>query len=93
MAERGDPRSLRPLPRELSRLDQLLTRGLDATAARWPPIATAYGWVHQAAHLLSNDAAKDGNVVRATYAALLAEMRRHRDDAGPLPRPSAVSSR
>jgi hypothetical protein len=61
---------------------------LTATAALWPPIELAYGWVHQAAHLLSNDANndanKDGAVVRAAYAALLAEMRRRRDDAGPL---------
>jgi hypothetical protein len=57
---------------------------LAATAALWPPIEVAYGWVHQAAHLLSNDANKDGAVVRGTYAALLAEMWRRRDDAGPL---------
>lgn len=62
----------------------MLTRGLDATAARWPPIAAAYGWVHQAAHILSNDAAKDVLTVRATYACLLAEMRARRAAAGPL---------
>jgi hypothetical protein len=74
----------RPLPRELSRLDQLLTRGLQATADQWPSIELAYGWVHRAAHILSNDAAKDVLTVRATYARLLAEMRARRDDAGPL---------
>ena len=62
----------------------MLTRGLAATAALWSPIETAYGWVHRAAHILSNDANKDGDVVRATYAVLLAEMRRHREDAGAL---------
>ncbi len=40
--------------------------------------------MHRAAHILSNDANKDGDVVRATYAALLTELRRRRDDAGPL---------
>ena len=40
--------------------------------------------MHQAAHILSNDAAKAAAVVRATYAALLAEMRRRRDEAGSL---------
>jgi hypothetical protein len=81
MAAKGDPR---PLPRELSRLDQLLTRGLDATAALWPAIETAFAWVHRAAHILGNDANKDGAVVRATYAALLTEMRARRAEAGPL---------
>jgi hypothetical protein len=57
-------------------------RGLDATAALWPPIEVAFGWVHRAAHLLGNDANKEGPVVRAAYAALLAEMRRRRDEAG-----------
>jgi hypothetical protein len=57
---------------------------LAATAAQWPPIALAYGWVHRAAHLLSNDANKEGAVVRATDAALRTELRRRRDEAGPL---------
>jgi hypothetical protein len=73
-----------PLPRELSRLDRVLTRGLEATAAQWPPIVLAYGWVHQAAHLLHNDAAKDAQTVRATYARLLAEMRTRQEETGPL---------
>lgn len=81
MAEKGDAR---PLPRELIRLDRLLTRGLEATAAPWPAIALAYAWVHRAAHLLTNDANKDASVVRAAYAALLAEMRARREDAGDL---------
>jgi hypothetical protein len=62
----------------------LLTRGLAATAALWPAIDTAYAWVHRAAHILSNDANKEAAVVRAAYAALLAEMRRRREDAGAL---------
>jgi len=44
----------------------------------------AYAWVHRAAHLLSNDANKEASVVRAAYAALLAEMRARREDAGDL---------
>jgi hypothetical protein len=81
MAAKGD---LPPLPRELNRLDGLLVRGLSATAVLWPAIETAFEWVHRAAHLLSNDGNKDGAVVRATYAALLAEMRARRTEAGPL---------
>jgi hypothetical protein len=59
-------------------------RGLGATAGVWPPVETAFGWVHRAAHLLSNDANKAGAVVRATYARLLAEMRAQRAEAGSL---------
>jgi hypothetical protein len=40
--------------------------------------------VHRAARILSNDAAKDGDVVRAAYARLLTEMRARRAEAGPL---------
>jgi hypothetical protein len=57
---------------------------LAATAALWPGIETAYGWVHRAAHVLANDAAKDATTVRAHYAALLTEMRTRRDEAGDL---------
>jgi hypothetical protein len=81
MAEKGDAR---PLPRGLSRLERLLTRGLAATAALWPPIELAYGWVHQAAHLLHNDAAKGALAVRAASARLLGAMGARRDDVGPL---------
>ncbi len=55
---------------------------MDATAALWPPVATAFGWVHQAAHILGNDTGQDATTVRADYAALLDEMRCRRNDAG-----------
>lgn len=65
-------------------MDHLLTRGLDATAALWPSIETAFGWVHQAAHVLGNAAGDAVDAVRATDAALLDEMRSRRDAAGDL---------
>ena len=43
----------------------------------------AYGWVHQAAHILGADAAT-GPAVRARLGGLLGAMRRHRAEAGPL---------
>ena len=60
----------------------MLARGLTATAALWPPIEIAFGWVHRAAHLLGNEGATDAAAVRAAYARLLGEMRRKRDAAG-----------
>ena len=36
----------------MTRLGALLRRGLTTMAAMWPPIRTAYGWVHQVAQVL-----------------------------------------
>ena len=63
---------------------RLLTRGLTATAALWPPIRLAYGWVHRAAHVLANEAGLPGDDVRHAYAALLAEMAAGQAATGPL---------
>jgi len=71
------PRLARPgggtggLPAALARLQRLLDRGRAATADHWPPIRRAYGWVHQAAHLLANRDGQPGAAVHAAYQALL----------------------
>ena len=48
VAEKGAAR------RGCTRLRRLIARGLERTAALWPDIARAYGWVHRAAHILNN---------------------------------------
>ncbi len=58
----------------LDYLDRLLDRGLAATAADWPAIRAAYGWVHQAARILANAEHHDGATVQAGYATLLLTM-------------------
>src|SRR3954467_6947549 len=80
----------------LARLRRLIGRGLEGTAALWSDVERAYGWVHRAAHILSNpdgeDAAKvrrrfDGLLaakVRRRFDGLLAAMARHRGQAGSL---------
>ena len=60
----------------------LLTRGLSATASVWPNIRRAYGWIHRAAHLLTNEGGQSGDQVRAAYADLLAEMAAGQASAG-----------
>jgi hypothetical protein len=65
-------------------LDTLLTRGLTATAATWPAIRLAYGWVHQAAHLLTPAEERRVELRRRDYRALLAEMSRRRAEVDPL---------
>ena len=61
----------------------MLEKGLKATAKMWPGIARAFGWVHQAAHILG---LKDvpGSAIRSQMSGLLGAMRRHRDSAGKL---------
>ena len=50
----------------------------------WPPVETAFGWVHRAAHILGNADEQEVAAVRAAYDVLLDEMRTRRDEAGPL---------
>lgn len=68
----------------LGHLDRLLDRGLAATAADWPAIRTAYGWVHQAARILANAEDQDGATVQADYATLLLTMTAQRATLGGL---------
>ena len=72
------------LPKELGQLQRLLARGLAATADQWPALRTAYGWVHQAAHLLANPEEQPGDAVRADYQTLLATMTAQRETLGAL---------
>ena len=65
-------------------MQALLTRGLVATAPLWPDIRLAYGWVHRAAHLLTNDAGHPAAEVRRAYGELLGEMADGQAAAGAL---------
>src|SRR4051812_34280801 len=71
-------------PPELPRLHALLARGLTTTAPLWPEIRTAYRWVHQAAHLLTNAAGHDLFALRHAYRGPLAEMGHERTTVGAL---------
>src|SRR5438876_3314327 len=42
----------------------LITHGLGRTADEWPAIRTAFGWLHQAAHLLNNSSERNVCVLR-----------------------------
>jgi hypothetical protein len=61
-----------------------LQRGLEATAAEWPDVRVAFGWVHRAASILANDAGLDGSGVQRRYRGLIGAMARHADVAGGL---------
>src|SRR5258706_9695353 len=49
---------------ELNRLQGLVQTGLTATEKLWPAIQQAYGWVHQAAHLLANAEQCDADTLK-----------------------------
>ena len=72
------------MPTALGRLKTILRRGLDATAALWPEVRGAYGWVHRAAHILNNDAQATGAAVQRRLHGLLGAMRQHQAKAGTL---------
>jgi len=68
----------------LRELHRLLRRGLKKTEALWPAIEKAYGFVHQAAHLLANHEEESGQAVRERYQTLLLTMRQQQASLGPL---------
>jgi hypothetical protein len=60
----------------LKRLQQLLRRGLEETAALFPPVREAYKWVKRVARILKNDEQLPGTKVRRRLSQLLVRMRR-----------------
>ena len=51
-----------------------LAKGLTETATLWSDMQQGYGWVHRAAHLLTNDEKQAAAQVRRTYEDLLTEL-------------------
>jgi hypothetical protein len=64
------------LPGGLKRLQQLLRRGLEETAALFPPVRAAYKWVKRVARLLKNQAQLSASKLRRRLVQLLMRMRR-----------------
>ena len=63
------------LPGGLSRLRQLLRRGLEETAALWPAVREAYKWVKRVARILKNEEGLPAKKVRRRLVQLLVRMR------------------
>jgi hypothetical protein len=64
------------LPGGLSRLRQLLRRGLEETAALFPAVRESYKWVKRAARILKNEAGLPAKKVRRRLVQLLVRMRK-----------------
>jgi hypothetical protein len=50
----------------------------------WPPLRQAYGWLHQAAHLLSNAEEREVGSLKQEYEQLLETMTKQQEQLGPL---------
>jgi hypothetical protein len=50
----------------------------------WPEVRGAYRWVHQVAHILTNEEQRPGTAVQRRLGGLLGAMTRHRAGAGAL---------
>lgn len=70
------------LPGGLKRLQQLLRRGLEATAALFPAVREAYKWVKRVARILKNDEELPAQKVRRRLVQLLVRMRQAAGTAG-----------
>ncbi len=72
------------MPPALKLLQQLLTKGVKATAALWSPLQRAYGLVHQAAQILANEEQHTGAQVRERYLAHVCQMQEQKASLEPL---------
>ena len=72
------------MPPALKLLQQLLTKGMKATASLWPPLQSAYKLVHQAVEILANPEQHTGTAVRERYLAFVRQMQEQKADVGPL---------
>lgn len=65
-------------------MQTLIDQGLAATADLWPDIRVAFGWVHEAAHVLGTTDATTPATIQDRLGGLLDTMVQHRDQAGDL---------
>ncbi|MGZ3415851.1 MAG: ISNCY family transposase [Isosphaeraceae bacterium] len=73
----------------LTRLRQILHRGLEATAPLWPELVIAQGGLDEAARLLANPEAFDSAEVQARYEQRLVDLREESSPSLPLRRMAA----
>ena len=65
-------------------MKQLLSKGLEQTAALWSPIIIAYNWIHHAAKILANHTQFDSSIVQLCLRALIEAMSVSQTSAGSL---------
>lgn len=72
------------MPPALKLLQQLVTKGMTATASLWPSLQIAYKQVHQAEQILANPEQYTGAQVRERYLAFASQMLERKADVGSL---------
>ena len=65
-------------------MQQLLTKGIKATATVWPPLQSAYQLVHQASEILANQEQYTGAQVRERYLVFLSQVQEQKAHLEPL---------
>ena len=65
-------------------MQALREHGLADTAALWPAVRVGFRWVHQAAHILSNQDQREALTIQRRLGGLLGAMTRYQAAAGPL---------
>jgi hypothetical protein len=70
------------VPKALGRLQTILPRGLDDSAALWPAVQGTSSWGHRAAHILHNEDQRSETAVTRRLHGLLGALTRHRAKAG-----------
>jgi hypothetical protein len=65
-------------------LQQLLSKGIKATAPLWPPLQNAYKQVHQAVEILANQDQYTGTAVRDRYLVHVRQMQEQKAEVEPL---------
>ena len=65
-------------------MQALLEHGLADTAALWPAVRVGFRWVHQAAHILSNQDQREALTIQRRLGGLLGAMTRYQAAAGTL---------
>lgn len=68
----------------MSKLKQIVSKGLEQTESLFTPIAVAYNWLHQAAKILDNETGLDAIEVQRSFQTLLDSMSRAKNEAGSL---------
>ena len=64
------------LPAGLKKLRRLLRKGLEETAALWPPVRLAYRWVKRVAGVLTNKKKRPAKEVRRQLSEIVGKIRR-----------------
>ena len=68
----------------MSKLKQILNKGLEQIASLFTPITVAYHWVHQAAQILDNKTGLDAIEVQRSFQTLIDLMSKAKHEAGAL---------